>query len=175
MSTANEEAERIRSYLLSQANKLSIPDLVEKVRQDTLPVWDAAAAVPPARLAERPGEEDWSAVEVMTHVLDMNDRGADAIEGIIATGAIPPPIADELRHEHRAGLRTVADYQRVWTARREQLFERVSRARGDEHLDVKITHQTFGPFSWREWLLFMRVHDLDHMRQLQSIAQQLGT
>jgi hypothetical protein len=25
--------------------------------------------------------------------------------------------------------------------------------------------------SWREWLLFMRVHDLDHMRQLQAITQ----
>jgi hypothetical protein len=175
MTTANEEAERIRSYLIAQANKLSIPELVEKVRRDTLPVWDAAAAVPEGRLAERPGAEDWSAVEVLTHVLDMNDRGADAIEGIIAEGTIPPPIADEIRHERRAGLTTVAGYQRDWTARREQLFERVSRARGDEHLDVKITHQTFGPFSWREWLLFMRVHDLDHMRQLQSIAQQLGT
>ncbi len=173
MTTTNDETERVRSYLISQANKLSIPDLVEKVRRDTLPLWDAAAAVPEERLAERPGAEDWSAVEVLTHVLEMNDRGADAIEGIIASGAIPPPIADELRHERRAGLTTVADYRRVWTTRREQLFERVSQANGDEHLDVKITHQTFGPFSWREWLLFMRVHDLDHMRQLQAITQQI--
>jgi hypothetical protein len=174
MTTANDEAERVRSYLISQANKLSIPDLVEKVRRDSLPVWDAAAAVPEGRLSERPGAEDWSAVEVMTHVLEMNDRGADAIEGIIAEGTIPAPIADELRRERRAGLETVADYQQVWTARREQLFDRVLQARGDEHLDVQITHQTFGAFSWREWLLFMRVHDLDHMRQLQSLAQQLG-
>jgi uncharacterized damage-inducible protein DinB len=171
MTTANEEAERIRGYLLAQANKLSIPDLVEKVRRDTLPVWDAAAAVPAERFGERPGPDDWSAAEVLTHVLDMNERGADAIEGIIAEGRIPPPIADELRREQRAGLTTAEDYRRVWTARREQLYERVSRARGDEHLDVKITHQTFGPFSWREWLLFMRVHDLDHMRQLQAIGE----
>jgi len=38
-------------------------------------------------------------------------------------------------------------------------------------LQVKITHRQFGPLSWREWLLFMRVHDLDHMRQLQAISR----
>lgn len=168
---ASDEAQRVRSYLLTQANKLSIPELVEKVRRDTLPLWDAAAAVPPERFAERPGPEDWSAAEVLTHVLDMNDRGAAAIEGIIAEGVIPPPIPDELRRERRAGLTTAADYQRVWSARREQLYERVLRARGDEHLDISIDHFLFGPLSWREWLLFMRVHDLDHMRQLQAIAQ----
>jgi len=35
---------------------------------------------------------------------------------------------------------------------------------------VKMKHPWFGEFSWREWLLFMRVHDLDHARQLQAIA-----
>jgi hypothetical protein len=25
--------------------------------------------------------------------------------------------------------------------------------------------------SWREWLLFMRVHDLDHTRQIAAIGQ----
>ena len=43
-------------------------------------------------------------------------------------------------------------------------------ARGDERLEITIRHPTFGDFSWREWLLFMRVHDLDHLRQLQAIA-----
>jgi uncharacterized damage-inducible protein DinB len=170
MTTADSEAERVRGYLVTQANKLSIPELVDKVRRDTLPLWDAAAAVPLARFTQRPGVEDWSAAEVLTHVLDMTERGATAIETVIAEGRIPPPIRDELRREQRAGLTEAADYRRVWDARREQLYERVLAARGDEHLDVKITHQTFGSFSWREWLLFMRVHDLDHMRQLQSIA-----
>ncbi|MGH2585310.1 MAG: DinB family protein [Dehalococcoidia bacterium] len=173
MTTANDEAQRIRSYLVTQANKLSIPDLVEKVRRDTLPLWDAAAAVPSDRFGERPGPEDWSAAEVLTHVLDMTEHGASAIEGIIAAGTVPPRIEDELRHQQRAGLVGAEDYRRVWSDRREQLYERVLRARGDEHLDVKITHSTFGPFSWREWLLFMRVHDLDHMRQLQAIGRQL--
>jgi len=174
MTTVNEDAQRVRGYLTSQANKLSLAELVEKVERDSLPLWDAAAVVPAGRLAERPGAEDWSALEVLTHVLDLNERGASATEGIIATGAPPPPIADELRHEQRAGLTSVEDYRRAWTDRRARLYERVRAARGDEHLDVPIAHFMFGDLSWREWFLFMRVHDLDHMRQLQSISEALA-
>jgi hypothetical protein len=170
MTTPASEAERIRSYLISQANKLSIPDLVAKVREDSAALQAAAAAVPSERFAERPGPDDWSAAEVFTHVLDMTETGARAIEGIIETGAAPPRIRDELRHEQRDTLHTAADYWTAFETRRGQLYERVLGARGDEHLDVKITHPTFGDFSWREWLLFMRVHDLDHTRQLQAIA-----
>jgi hypothetical protein len=171
MTTPDTEAERIRGYLISQANKLSIPDLVEKVRTDSAALKEAAESVPPEMFTERPGPNDWSAAEVFTHVLDMTDNGARAIEGIIATGAAPPRIRDELRHEQRGDLRSAADYWQAFAARRDRLYERVLRANGDEHLDVKITHPTFGDLSWREWFLFMRVHDLDHMRQLQAIAE----
>src|SRR5262245_9895685 len=99
MTTANDEAQRVRGYLLAQANKLTIPELVEKVRSDSAAVWTAADTVPAERLTERPGAEDWSAAEVLTHVLNMNEQGSSAIEGIIAEGAIPPRIRDEMSHE----------------------------------------------------------------------------
>ncbi len=171
MTTRSDEDERVRSYLTSQANKLSIPELVEKVRRDVLPLREAAAAVPPDRFFERPGPDDWSAAEVFTHILEMNERGARAIEGILERGTLPPPIDDVMSGAVREDLRTAEAYWGVYQPRREQLLQRALQATGDEHLDVKITHNQFGPLSWREWLLFMRVHDLDHMRQLQAITQ----
>jgi hypothetical protein len=174
MVSPTDEDLRVRSYLLSQANKLSIPELVEKVRHDTLPLREVAAAVPPNRFFERPDPDDWSAAEVFTHILEMNERGAQAIEGILDHGTLPPLITDEMSGATRAELRTAEDYWQAFTTRREQLFERVLRARGDEHLDITITHNQFGALSWREWLLFLRVHDLDHMRQLQSLAQHVA-
>jgi hypothetical protein len=101
----------------------------------------------------------------------MNERGARAIEGILDHGALPPPIDDVMSGAVRDDLRTAEDYWRAYQARREEMLDRALQASGDEHLDVKITHNQFGALSWREWLLFMRVHDLDHMRQLQAIAQ----
>ena len=41
-------------------------------------------------------------------------------------------------------------------------------------VDVVWDHPFFGPLNWREWLLFLRVHDLDHARQVASINEALA-
>jgi hypothetical protein len=169
------EAERVRGYILSQANKLTIPELVDKVRLDTVPLREAAASVPAARFFERPAPAEWSAAEVFTHILGMNESGAAAIESILDGGAFPSTISDVMSGSTREGLKTAEDYWSTYETRREALLSRALKARGDEHLSVTITHPTFGAFSWREWLLFMRVHDLDHMRQLQSLADHFAS
>ena len=39
---------------------------------------------------------------------------------------------------------------------------------------MRIEHPMFGPLTWRETLLFTRLHDLDHAGQLQKIATALA-
>lgn len=170
-----DEDLRIRSHLLAQANKPSVPALVTKVREDTAPLRAIGTAVPAAHFGERPAPEEWSAAEVYTHIVQVNERGARAIEGILDHGTSPGPTSDSISGETRSDLVTAEDHWRVYQERRERLLARVLRASGDEHLDVKITHPQFGPLSWREWLLFMRVHDLDHMRQLEAITRHFTT
>ncbi|MBK6562098.1 MAG: DinB family protein [Dehalococcoidia bacterium] len=167
------EAERVRGYILTQANKLTIPELVDKVRTDTAPLREAAASVPEDRFFDRPNSEDWSAAEVFTHILDMNDRGAELIAGILDSGAAPAAVADVMTGETRGGLKHAEDFWQAYVAKREPLLERVLLARGDEYLEVRV-RSSFGDLTWREWLLFMRVHDLDHMRQLQTNAAHFG-
>ena len=164
------ESDRIRNYILVQANKLSIPELVAKVRDDTAPLREAAAAVPGDKFFERPSADGWSGAEVFSHILDMNDIGAASIQGILDGGAVPSTIRDLMTGGTREGLDTAEQYWAAYEAKREPLLSRVLGAKGDEHLEVTVTHSMFGRFSWREWLLFMRVHDLDHMRQLQAIT-----
>ena len=167
----DDEAARVRGYLVSQANRLDIPDLVAKVRTDSAVLEAAGAAVPANRFNDRPADGEWSAAEVWTHVLQMSENGAASITGIIESGAKPAPARDVISGDTRSGLTSSAEYWQTYIAVREKLYARVLAAKGDEHLDVKINHMTFGDFSWREWLLFMRVHDLDHMRQLQALTQ----
>lgn len=174
MTAPVNENERIRGYLIAQANKLSVPDLVAKVRTDCAPLRDAGASVPASRFAERPAEAEWSAAEVWTHVLEMSEHGARSITGILDSGVLPERVRDQISGATR-GFSSSEEYWQAYTAIREPFYERVLKASGDEHLDVKMTHPMFGDFSWREWLLFMRVHDLDHMRQLQAIAGAFAT
>ena len=168
------EAQRIRSYLVAQAARLTAAELVEKLRRDVLPLRNVAAQVPPNRFHEPPGAGEWSAAEVFAHILDMTEFGDVAIGAIVAGGQPPARVRDVVTGVVRSGLHTSDDYWHAFEALREPLYGRVLEARGDEHLDVKITHPTFGPLNWREWLLFMRVHDLDHIRQIQAIADRVS-
>lgn len=164
-----EEGKRVRDYMIAQAAKLTIPELVAKLRTDTAALRDVAAAVPPAHWNERPSAGDWSAAEVCGHVLEMNEHGASAIEAILEGRPLPPRVADVIRTEASAAAPDAATFWDTFIARREQLYARVSNAAGDEHLDVHLHHDWFGDLTWREWFLFMRVHDLDHLRQLQAL------
>ena len=171
---AQTENERIRSYLIAQAAKLSIPELVEKVRSDGAGLEHVSAGIPEDRFGERPAADEWSAAEVWTHIVQMTEHGADSIEGILDEGRRPQDARDVISGETRSDLKTAADYWNAYIARREQLYARVAKATGDERPDIKIHHPMFGDLTWREWFLFMRVHDLDHLRQLQSISVALG-
>jgi hypothetical protein len=174
LTMPQEERDRIRSYLVTVANRLSIPELVEKVRQDVLPLREAALAVPAERFSERPAPGEWSAAEVLGHVLEMNEWGADAIEAVLEERPLPAPPSDEVGATARQLPESAEAFWAAFEPRREALLARVLRTEGNEHLDRKLRHPFFGDLSWREWLLFMRVHDLDHLRQVQAIARAFG-
>ena len=50
------------------------------------------------------------------------------------------------------------------------LFQRVRSADPMANLQVTIPHPFFGALNWRETLLFIRLHDLDHAGQLAKVA-----
>ena len=69
-----------------------------------------------------------------------------------------------------APVRAAAEWSALLTPDREALIERVLRADPLASLERPIEHGMFGPLNWRETLLFMRLHDLDHAGQLQKIG-----
>ena len=56
---------------------------------------------------------------------------------------------------------------------RATLFQKIRGADPMARLDATIAHPFFGPLNWRETLLFMRLHDLDHAGQLTKVAAAL--
>jgi len=162
---------RIRDYLRAQGAKLPPGAIVEKVRDAMAELRAAAAKIPPSRFAERPAPDEWSGNEVMAHVVEAGRFFGGAIAAILDGAPVPapprerPPVSDP----------RPADAWFATLARdRDALFTRVGRAAPSERLDVTIEHFMFGPLNWRETLLFMRLHDLDHAGQLVKIAIALG-
>ena len=166
-----DEEARIRSYLEAQGAKLSPAAIIEKVRAAMADLRAAADAVPPARFSERPAAGEWSANGVMAHVVAAGAYFGGCITSVL--DETPPPQRMKDQGAVGAPARAAAEWSALLARDRGALFERVLRADPLAHLERPIEHGMFGPLNWRETLLFMRLHDLDHAGQLQKIAAAL--
>lgn len=164
----NEEQARIRSYLVAQGAKLTPAALIEKVQAAMADLRAAAAAVPPVRFGERPAPEEWSGNEVMAHVVAADGYFGGGIQRLLA--GQPPPARPTGQGVEGAPQRPAEAWYRTLSEQREALFAQVLAADPAVAPDQRIEHPMFGPLTWRETLLFTRLHDLDHAGQLQKIA-----
>jgi DinB family protein len=168
----NDEQRRIRGYLQAQGAKLSPAQIIDKVRAAMADLARAAGAVPAERFADAPSSGEWSANEVMAHVLAAGQRfGGDIVR--VLDGR---PVAQHVPGAPEAPppRRTAVEWSSLLADDRERLFMRVARADPDARLEAAIDHGMFGTLNWRETLLFLRLHDLDHAGQLGKIAEALA-
>jgi hypothetical protein len=160
---------RIRSYLQAQAAKRSPADIVESVRVAMAQLRAAAEAVPAERFRERPEPEEWSADEVMAHVVAAGRHFGDRIVDILDDR--PTPAHDR---DAEPGPHTAAEWWTILDRDRAVLFARVLGADPGTRRPATVEHRMFGALDWREALLFVRLHDLDHAGQLQKIVAAFG-
>jgi hypothetical protein len=165
-----DEVARVRGYLTAMAAKWSPAEIVEKVRESQAAVMAAAQAVPADRFTTPPAGGEWSAAEVLYHVLTVIGDSSRAVISTIQTGTPTRVRPDQLEHINTSV--TLDEALELLAAERQELFEAVASADPNAHLDVIVgKHPEFGAFNWREALLFVRVHDLDHARQIEAIAK----
>ncbi len=171
--TREEEVARVRSYLASQAMRRTPEQLVEALREAHRQFLAATAAVPDAAFRTVPREGEWSAADVLAHVRSIAAFDERSICGVLERGEQPANANDVLEQAPRNATREqlLADIE----ALRERLIAVVLQADPQAHLDIVWGHNEFGNMNWREWLLFARVHTLDHARQMQAIASALAT
>jgi DinB superfamily len=170
--TRAEEVARIRSYLASQAMRRTPEQLVETLREAHQQFLAATAAVSDANFRTVPREGEWSTADVLTHVRTIAAIDERSICGVLERGERPANIEDQLEHAPTNATREqlLADI----AAHRDRLIAVVLQADPQARLDIVWGHNEFGTMNWREWLLFARVHMLDHARQIQAISAVLA-
>lgn len=162
------ERDRVLSYLQSQAAKLTVSELVAKARHDAHQMRDAMASIDPQRWDEPPSPGEWSGNQIAAHIVTTGDDFARAIEEIVAGRPPSETPIDDLADD--IDVLTPDQWWARHVANRERLFRAVEAADPEAHLDSKIFHPMFGDLNWREALLFLRVHDLDHARQFAALS-----
>ena len=163
----SEEALRIRGYLTAQGAKLSPEQLIGRVQEAMAKLREAAVSVPPTRFTDPPAPGEWSANEVMAHVVEADRHFGGAIVNIL-DGRPPGEPRDAAARDTRP--RPLEEWWSLLERDRAVLFEKVRRADAAVRLDATIPHPFFGPLNWRETMLFIRIHDLDHAGQLVKVA-----
>ena len=171
--TREEEVARVRSYLASQAMKRTPEQLVEALREAHQQFLAVTVAIPQDDFHTIPREGEWSAADVLAHVCVISAFDERSICGVIEHGEQPKDVEDALEKAPSDATREqlLADIERY----RERLITVVLKADPQTHLDIVWGHREFGKMNWREWLLFARVHTLDHTRQMQSISAVLSS
>lgn len=169
--TREQEVARVRSYLASQSLRRTPQQLVEMLRDAHRQFLAAATAVPDSIFFTAPQEGAWAAVDVLAHVRVVAGLEEAGIRAVIERGEQPQPMADEMVRASRGATRE--ELLAALEQAREGLIAAVLKADPNAHLDILWGHREFGQMHWREWLLFARVHALDHTRQMQAIAAAL--
>ncbi|MDP6663051.1 MAG: DinB family protein [SAR202 cluster bacterium] len=171
MTTAQGEAERVRGYLLSQGERYTFAELWVRFVKARLDLIDAAAGVSDEQAAFKPDPDEWSILEVLSHVVTVSGRVSRLVETLANGGTrSADDVEDQQDHEvetiDRLRTRLLAD-SIAWSAMTERLPEPPS-------FDATSNHFAFGELHARAWYLFQRVHDMDHIGQIGKNKQTPG-
>lgn len=162
MTSPQSDFERIRGYLLAQAQK-PIEELIVRVQEGVDELHAAARATPDDRLEQRLEGQEWSPMDCLRHIVGSDLQVCEAIRAVAQTGSLPPSRPDEPRGTRDELL---AAHEAAIGA----LYDAVRAADPEAHLDRRWLHPAFGELNWREWFIFLRIHCRDHARQIPVLA-----
>ena len=168
---ADDERQRVSSYLRSQGENRTWIQLWPRVVAGRIEFLDSISRVTPEQAAFKPAEDDWSIAEVALHVLDGSRRTADLVR-TLSRGEAP----NETPQEIGAVDPERRPVDSSWAALHRELIEDSVKFAGiidglpePPSFTPEREHPFFGPLHSRAWYLFQRVHDQDHARQVAAI------
>ena len=164
MTIPEGATEVILSYVRRKAAEWTPDQLAQRVDAAVAELEAAARAVPAAALAERRAGEEWSPLDCIRHVAEVNSGTASRVRAVVLNGALP---------ESAASAPPVSAGREAILAAHATVVAAATRAVrvGDGDPDAAITwlHPFLGDLNWREWFLTLRVHSLDHARQIAAL------
>ena len=172
--TRPEEDERIRGYLLSQAERYDVPALWARAVADRCALLLALDRVSEEQARwHAPSDSDggWSILEVAQHVLLWGKATTDIVEALAGGRGPEVPELGALNATDATSLAEARDALTKEAMRFASLPERLPPA---PDLEAVAEHPQFGPLNYRAWFILARLHDGDHLRQIEAIKGTSG-
>ena len=168
---AENVRERTISYVRHNVAKgpEAVRDVVRKGQQQVLVLIDGMTE---EQAAFKPNAETWSVIEVLHHVAESHrslarrcvslSRGEPAreVRGIGQLDGTPPTSLAEARTELKAAHAEMRAF--------------VDSLTPEANTEATLAHSWFGPLNCIEWPVFQRVHDGDHINQIEQLKAAPG-
>ena len=168
----SEQARGPRDHVVNSAAGKTWSELWPKVMQARSALLTEATDVSDEQSAWRPpggaGEDAWSIVEVLQHVLTYTRNVASIIESTARGEAVAKDPPGAIHDVPQASIKELLGALAEASADLATLHRRLPEA---PDLETTVPHPSFGPFNCRELYFFLTVHDEAHRRQIVSLKQ----
>ena len=161
MTIPEGATEVILSYVRRKAAEWTPEQMAQRVEDAVAQLEEAARAVPEDLLEVRQEGQEWSPLECIRHVAEVNTGTATRVRSVVSAGVVTdviPAVPEALEEILTAHAEVLAGAVRA-----------VREGRADANAEVVWLHPFLGDLNWREWLLTLRVHSLDHATQLSTL------
>ena len=169
--TTEDDRARVRGYLTSQAEKYGLLDLWPRIAAQRLAYLQEIDGLTDTQARSSPAPGEWSVIDVTRHLVVWTGGVVDVCEAL-TQGAEQPVL--------KGGDLGDIEYPDLAEARRALITTSLRvgafMAADESTLDLSRTRDQglFGPLNVKTWLLFLRIHDTDHLGQVQALKQAPG-
>ena len=165
MTTGSDKGESVRSYLISQGERYTFAEIWVRFAKARLALIDSVADDDQEQADFRPDADEWSISEVLSHLVASSATVSEIVDALSRGVAPTPGRIDPPREEASLGIDGLRERLTLDSLRWSALVERLPPA---PSTTLTAPHPTFGELHGRAWLLFQRIHDIDHAGQVEK-------
>jgi uncharacterized damage-inducible protein DinB len=158
----SEDEQRIRNYLVTQGEQRDWVDLWPRFIQERGNLIRATEKVSDAQADFKPDAKSWSIREIIEHVLNVSRAGMRRIEELSAGRELSSSKAGRMPAKFSMLRRHLTEHSIRYSA----LLERLPPS---PDYGTTAPHESFGELNFRSWFVFERIHDTDHLNQIEAV------
>lgn len=165
--TAEENA-RVRDYLVAQATRYDVLALWPRVIAERTAFLLAFERVSDEQSRWRPlsAEGEWNLLEIAQHAI-VWARSVNEIIEALAAGRSAEALG--LGHLDRGVAASIDEARRALSVESVRLAALPGQLPAAANLEATAEHPRFGQLNHRAWFLFSRLHDGDHLQQVEML------
>ena len=166
-----EDQQRIRGYLLAQGEKYGWFEILPRILETRVQLLQALDGVTDEQADVRVDVDEWTIREAMDHAVNVAQSTLRHVQRL-ALGESEAGVYEEPpRPEHP---RPLSELRALLLANTLDMGAIPGKMPADPPLEPMAAHAFFGDLHCKAWYVFFRVHEVDHVNQVNKIRQAIG-